>query len=178
MGYSRWGLKELDMTEQLSNCWETGCPIRTPVSAAPCPPRLRGDALCHTHQSADRFCTGEMLAVPHRLQMSNRGMLWGFREAPVSSSCGAGKILCPGHPAPPRRLPRRAAPSPPWVPGPASGLGKPLWDPCLLSKPLTTQTPRDSASAFLCLRVNSVLRQECILFFFKEACIIKLNRML
>ena len=42
---------------------------------------------------------------------------------------------------PPQRPPRRAAPSPPWVPGPASVLGKQLWDPCLLSKPLTTQTP-------------------------------------
>ena len=80
VGYSRWGLKELDMTEQLSNCWETGCPIRTPVSAAPCPPRLRGEALCHTHQSADRFCTGEMLAVPHRLQMSNRGDALGVQR--------------------------------------------------------------------------------------------------
>ena len=118
VGYSRWGLKELDMTEQLSNCWETGCPIRTPVSAAPCPPRLRGDALCHTHQSADRFCTGEMLAVPHRLQMSNRGGCFGGSERhpsppPValarSSVPGTQRLLgaCPEG----LLLPRRGSPA-------------------------------------------------------------------
>ena len=81
-------------------------------------PRLLHSVVKHSPYLPERDCScpGEVFAAPHRPQMSNRGKLWGFREAPVSSSVALARSSVPGtqrllsaHPEGPL-LPRRGSP--------------------------------------------------------------------
>ena len=154
------------MTERLSNTWETGCP-----TGPLCPlPHIHRAAWCRTrrtHGSVTARALGKLAntAAPQTAD-EQRGEALGVQRGTRLLLCGAGKVLCPGNPAPPQHPPRRTAPSP--AVGPRSCLcpGEAAVGPLPALKTTDHTDTHDSASAFLCLRVKSVLRQESILFFF------------